>query len=119
MGESGQHPAAQLPKGLQRAPGGPGSSSEAAQVAAPWRGLHGPGSAIPAAQALEPRALGTQPRIRRSPRTAEAGRAQDSKDAPATRRPRAVQIGAAHPSAPHTRSIQAPADWELRELLGS
>ena len=43
---------------------------------------------------------------------AETGGTQGSEDTPAAVWPRAVQI-----SAPHTWSIQAPADWELQELL--
>ena len=42
----------------------------------------------------------------------EPGRAQDSEDAPATGRFRALQI-----STPCTGSIQPIADWELRYLL--
>ena len=41
-----------------------------------------------------------------------AGRTQDSEDAPAAGHTRAVQV-----SAPHTRSIQAPANWEMQDLL--
>ena len=41
-----------------------------------------------------------------------AGRTQDREDAPAAGPPRAVQV-----SAPHARSIQAPTDWGLQELL--
>ena len=52
---------AELPKGLDAAPSGaPG----AAQVAATVR----PGNVIPAVQTPEPRAPGTQPRTRHSPR---------------------------------------------------
>ena len=68
---------------------------------------------IPAAQALEPRALGDtaqDPAI--PPGQAEARRAQDSKDAPAAGRPPAVQI-----SAPRPQSNQFPVDWMLWELL--
>ena len=39
---------------------------------------------------------------------AEAGRTQNSKDAPAAQWPQGVQISDTHP-----QSIQAPADWEL------
>ena len=92
---------AKLPKGCS-AHGGTRSSS-GGSGAAPRRGLRGgssseglgqrkrlrvegaarPGSANPTEQAREHRCPGTQPRIRPPPGQAEAGRAQDSEDAPA------------------------------------
>ena len=71
------HPVAELSKGLQHAPW-PGSSLEGLG----WRlRREGAVSPIPAVQAWEPRAQGTQPRIRLHPGQAEAGRPrQDSKD---------------------------------------
>ena len=107
-GESRHRPWTELQQRLERVPSGPrnsgggGSGSGSAR-----RGMHGPGRAIPEAQAPDPRVLGDTARIRRSPwdmwgpgghRTAG--------------HPRAVQV-----SAPHARSIQAPTDWGLQELL--
>ena len=66
------HPVAELSKGRQHAPW-PGSS---------WEGLggrlrrEGAVSPIPAVQAWEPRAQGTQPRIRPTPGTGGGGKAQ-------------------------------------------
>ena len=70
------------------------------------RGLRGPRSAIPTAPALEHRAPGDTAQDPALPTAqAEAGKAQDSKGAPAARRPRTVQMGG-----PAPRGIQAPAD---------
>ena len=114
LGESAPHTRGDLHKGLERAPSrAPGEAQAVAQAAdpaaaPPGRGCRAlravqaaappiggcvPRSVIPAAQAPEPKALGE---IAQDPAhllgQAEAGRAQDSEDAPAERRPRAVQI---------------------------
>ena len=83
-GESMPHPAAEIPKGLQLAHGwtqeqlrgssGGGSTERAVR----------PGSPIPVVQALEPRMLGDTAQDPVLPLgQAEAGRTQESKDAPA------------------------------------
>ena len=104
---------AELPKGLEPLPGGAPGTVQAAQAAAlqegaVWPREHNSNGAGPGTQGTG----GHTPGSGTLPTQAEAGKTQYSKDAPATRRPRAVQI-----STPSPRSIQAPADWELRELL--
>ena len=67
-GESRHRPWTELQQWLERVPSGPrnsgggGSGSGSAR-----RGMHGPGRAIPEAQAPDPRVLGDTARIRRSP----------------------------------------------------
>ena len=89
----------------QRAAVHPGWAPGAAQRRLHGRGLCPPEITIPAVQALEPRAPGDPAQDPALPSgQAEAGRAQDSKDAPAIGRPRAEISGLC------PRSIQAPAD---------
>ena len=74
------------------------------------RGLRSPGSAIPAVQAPEPRALGDRDGDPVFPlRQAKVRRTQGSKDALAARGPELCRS-----VLPRPRSIQAPEDWELR-----
>ena len=88
---------AELPKGRECAPRGPGSSSGRGS---PRRGLRCPGSAIPVAKAPEPRAPGgTAQHPALPPGQAEVGRAQDSEDTPAAGRSQAVQVSAPTPGA--------------------
>ena len=86
-GRARHTPLAQLPKGLQRAQRGLGSSSGGGSGGgSERRGLRGPGSTIPAAQTPEPRTPGNTAQDPALPLgQAEAGRTQDSEDAPATR----------------------------------
>ena len=64
------------------------------------RGLHGPGSMNPAAQAPDPRATGDTIQDPALPLgQAEVGRAQDSEDSLAARCPQAVQISTPAPGA--------------------
>ena len=101
---------AELPKGLERAPGRGREQLRWRLGRGPARRvMRGPGSTIPAAQAPEPRALGDTPQDLALPPGQAEARTQDSKDTPASTQPRAVQIGAPRPG-----SIQGAVDWELR-----
>ena len=95
-GESAPHPTAELPKELQCTTGGRGAAQMAALVAAPWRG---PGSSSGGGS------------VRGSPGRGGGREGTGQQGCSCRRAARAVQIGAP------PRSIQAPADWELRELL--
>ena len=114
-GERTTHQPSSL-KGCSSGKVGPRSSLDSSSGSrSNQKGLSGPGSAIPAAQAPDPRTLGDTAQDLVLPSgQAEAGGTKDSQDVPATGRPRAVQIGS-----PLPHSIQDPADVELHTYCGS
>lgn len=86
-GESMPHPVAEQPKGLQGSPLSPGSNSDCSGRVSPWRELHSQ-EHYSLAQAQEHRVPGdTAQVLTLPPGQAEARKAQDSKDPPATRWP--------------------------------
>ena len=108
-GERAPHPAAELPNGLQRAQGWTQEQHRGSSVGGSLRrglrsGERDSNSTGSGAQGTGDTAQDLALPLGQ----AEAGRAQDSKNAPASRRPRAVQISGPNPEHPGPFRLRAP-----------